>query len=197
MLAIASGLAALAAISFAVFRHYQLSNVSPVIGNITGVPLVPSTASKNELIKFMNKEELIIAVGAVSISLVKNQLRVEFFQSELPEVQQLWEDYKAKGIPITPAFSTVPETNVQLAQIINGDFGCHLFKSTAYAVLEEKGPWMCSMTVPPGLHSSGDLIGFISFHLTREPTPEEKARLAEEVAAISQSIYTRDLHGPR
>lgn len=195
--AILSGLAALLAIGFAIYRDYQLRNPAPTVGTITGTPLVPSTASKNELIKFMNKEELIIAVGAVSISLTKNQLRVEFFESELPEIQQLWENYKAKGIPTTPAFSTIPETNIQLAQIINGDFGCYVYKSTEYALVEKNAPWICSMTVPPGLHSSGDLIGFISFHLTREPTNEEKIRLGEEVAAISQSIYTRDINGQR
>jgi hypothetical protein len=192
---IAAVLLATLVAGFAIYHHFhkpvQLTDHPTMI---SGQGLEISTASKNELVKYMLKNDTIISVSAVSVNLMQNELRIVFFQSKNDELNRLWEEYAKRTGTMSRAFSNVPDTNIQIANIINGDLNCILFKTAAvYERASTLTPWVCSMAVPPGLHGSGDFVGFLNFHLSREPTEKEKSELGTEIAAISSGIYKRDV----
>lgn len=177
-------------IGTAVYYYYRVP-VPRQYAPITGKTINLSSTSQAELSSFMKREEVIIAVSVVSVNLTKNELKVLFFDTEDPVMKRTWEEYVAQGVPVTPAFSNIPKTNVHLANILNGDFSCIPFE-TSYAGIQEISPWVCSMTIPPGLYEGGNIIGFINFHITRELTEVERTKFAAAAAALSISIYRRD-----
>lgn len=163
---------------------------------ISGKFLNISIRSKNDLVTFMKKEEAVIGVGTVSISLATNRRTSTFFQSENAGFQAAWEKNQSTRVRLPEVFSNKPYFNTRITKIINGNFECRKTADTLIATqypAHDFAPIVCSISVPPGFDDSGDFVGYINFFLNGEPTDSEKARLAKEAVLLSSQIYRRDI----
>ncbi|WP_407307869.1 hypothetical protein [Acinetobacter sp.] len=160
--------------------------------------LAISSKSKQELVELMNREDIIIGVSTISISLISNTRQITFFKSENSGLKNAWEKYMASRTKIPSVFTNDYYQNTRITEIINGNFECRLTKDTAIGKLypaEKFAPYVCSISVPPAFDESGDFLGYINFFLKGPITDSEKARIAKEAVIVSQNIYHRDIQG--
>jgi hypothetical protein len=185
-------------LSVSVFLHHkhQVKIRNRPAATITGKYLSPSFQSKAELIAFMKREENIVGLSVVSISLVTNERNVTFFESEIPAFTAAWDKYLATRTSIPPVFTQNYYQNTRITEIINGNFECRLTKATLIGTLypaDKYAPWVCSIAVPPAFDDSGDFLGYLNFFLKGPISDSEKARLAKEAIILSNNIYRRDI----
>ena len=197
VVAITISVFALLSTAFVVNNHFNREVPKRPKAGFSGRTLMVSEQSRGELVAFMQREPTIIAISAVSISLVANQRQVTFFESKNPEMKDSWEHYMATRETVPTVFTDDKKYNTRITSIINGNFECRATKDTVTASLfhaEKYAPTLCSVSVPASFDSSGDFVGYINLYLSQPVvTDSEKSRLAKEVVFLSTTIYNRDL----
>jgi len=180
------------------YLHYNKRAAlrSSPAATISGKNLVLSSKSKAELIAFMKREENVVGISTVSISLFTNERRVTFLSSEIPAFSAAWNKYLATRTSIPSVFTQNYYQNTRITEIINGNFECRLTRVTVIGTLypaDKYAPWVCSIAVPPAFDDSGDFVGYIDIFLKGPISDSERARLAKEAIILSNSVYHRDI----
>lgn len=191
-----SALFALATAIFAITTNVDIP-LTRGVAAISGKELRLSPVSKRELQGIVNKEEMVVAISAVSVSLAKNTRVPTFFYSDVPEFARIYDNFITNQKEPIRTYSDDKRYNNRVTTILNGNFDCREFKETLakkfYPEAEHIAPWLCSMAVPPGFDPSGDFVGWLVFYLNQEPSTQDQKRLARIAVDASTAIYRRDM----
>lgn len=178
------------------YKERQAAEALPAAA-ISGKQLVISAESKAQLIALMNKEDLVVGISVVSISLSSNRRTVTFFDSKDMEFKEEYNKYRAKRLADPNVFTQNPTQNSRITSILNGNFECRPTAETVIASrypADKYAPLVCSMSVPPGFDDSRDFVGYINIFIRSENIQDsDRGRLSARTIAISRDIYHRDL----
>jgi len=200
-IASAAALAAAGAIGFNFFSHSDKPEKKQ--GAITEKDLTITAKTEADLWKMVQREDLVNGVQVINVNLTKNKRSTIFFKSDDPSMQAAWDEYWAhrtqtqQTINVTAFSASEPESNDRIAKIMNGDFDCRTFKSTiTYKLapdIDHYAPWVCSISIPPGIDRSGSFNGLLTFYLNKEPSDLDKQNLVKIGVELSRDIYRRDV----
>lgn len=198
---VAATVLSLIALCFAAYvwlshKERQAAEALPAAA-ISGKELVISAESKAQLIALMKKEDLIVGVSVISISLTSNRRTLTFFESEDPKFKEAFGKYRARRMADPNVFTQNTDQNSRITSILNGNFECRPTADTIIASrypAADYAPMVCSISVPPGFDDSRDFVGYINIFIKSENIQDsDRGRLSARTIAISRDIYHRDL----
>lgn len=137
------------------------------------------------------KSEFIVSASVATVNVQQNRKTYIHRAFTNKDVEEVVKQSDLRDGINAPVFTNNEQTNKQILSLIRGEFSCSkVFPQGSdgrfgkYANTKVK--YTCRVPIPP---SYGSLIGFIVFHLSREPDETELDELRLESYTISMYIY--------
>jgi hypothetical protein len=165
-------------------------------------PLVMSPKSKAALEALVaGKDKYVISGAAVGINIPTNTRTIVYRYFNDKVIERAVRTADTKEGDTLPLFSSNEGQNKQILSLIQGEFSCGKLitggVNSRYAGAETFGKIVatCRVPIPPAY---GHLIGYIVFHLSRDPSEAEMEELRVEAYTLSMNIYNEILkqNGP-
>lgn len=137
------------------------------------------------------KSNYVVSATVASVSVQLNKMTYiyrAFTNRDVEAVVRLADQNDGHSSPV---FTNNEQTNRQVLSLIRGEFSCSKIvpqssDSRFGKFIGHQVQFTCRVPIPP---SYGNLIGFVVFHLSREPTEQELDELRLESYTISMHIY--------
>lgn len=158
----------------------------------TSPPLVLTDDARYKIESMLSrKSQYVVSATVASVSVQLNKktfIYRAFTDRDVESVVKLADQNEGYSAPV---FTNNEQTNRQVLSLIRGEFSCSKIIPTGSdsrfgRFLGGRIQYTCRVPIPP---SYGNLIGFVVFHLSREPSEQELDELRLESYTISMHIY--------
>lgn len=161
---------------------------------VTGplLDIVLSSESKYKISSMVaRRSDLIVSATVASVNVQQNRKMYLYRAFSDRDVELVVKESDARDGASSPVFTSNEQTNKQILSLIRGEFSCSKIipqgsDSKFGRYLGNKIKYTCRVPIPP---SYGSLIGFVVFHLSREPNETELDEIRLESYTISMHIY--------
>lgn len=153
-----------------------------------------SATSKEELKEFTDSDKSVVGVAVLTADIRLN-VRKALYSYAIPSAKDN-PDQQFKNISVQrlPLFTNDPENNRQMVKLINGEFHCAPYATSALAKatpgLNKNVVSICRVSLPPYY---GYFSGFITAFLSVDPDIDKQFRLRSAMESIATRIYLRDV----
>jgi hypothetical protein len=149
--------------------------------------------TKEEINSIVSRSELIVGMVISTVDFQKNTRHIIYRNTDSSDLRDLYENNNKLLTTEIPMFNDDVTNNARMVDLINGEFVCHPYSNSIYAIINPKTvPYahtVCSNGIPPFY---GMFSGVVSIITSRAPTPTELSQLRELTRNISSKIYERD-----
>lgn len=184
-------------LSYTVYeRRDDLFRASPFArlpGNDVGMIFNISKTTKARAKEFVESDAMIVGLTILAADLRLNS-RVSLFHIGDNEYADPVAEAALQNLNSLPLFTKNEENNRQMTKLINGEFICIPYATSALAALVEnankKVITICRVSLPPYY---GQFSGFVSLFLNTDPDIERQIRIKQHLEMFATGVYFRDV----
>lgn len=162
-------------------------------GNDVGMIFTISKATKARAKELVEGDESIVGITILAADLRLNS-RTALFHYGDNEFADPAAEAALQVLGNLPLFSKNEENNRQMTKLINGEFICVPYATSALAIAvpnaNKKVITICRASLPPYY---GQFSGFVSLFLAIDPDIEHQIRLKQMLEMFATAVYFRDV----
>lgn len=184
-------------VSYTVYERrddlFQASPFARLPGNDVGMIFNISKTTKARAKEFVESDQMIVGLTILSADLRLNS-RVSLFHIGDNEYADPVAEAALQNLSSLPLFSKSEENNRQMIKLINGEFLCVPYATSAMALAvpnaNKRVITICRASLPPYY---GQFSGFVSLFLNADPDIERQIRLKQQLEMFATGVYFRDV----
>jgi hypothetical protein len=152
-----------------------------------------SKKTSEELEKTVTQKDIVNSISVEVIDFRTNTKYVSYLFTNVKDLKDIYAKYDFQTSE-QPLFTNNANQNKIIINLINGEFICTKYSTTANGIsMPESKDYIstvCSNSIPPYY---GKIVGIVSIYLKRDPTPEEVDQIRILTRNLSIMIYDKEL----